>query len=236
MAAIGADETVGARVTVEDSGGAGPEAAARHARYAVLEEVAERFEAAAVLLGHTRDDQAETVLLGLTRGSGGRSIAGMRRSFDRYRRPLLDVSRTDTVAACRVEGIAFWEDPHNDDPRFTRSRIRARVLPVLEDELGPGVAVTLARTADQLRDDMELLDDLAADALAGPARDLTVAALDRAPDGPPPPGAAARRARRRRPGRRPLPRARPGDGPAADRLARPALDRPARRRSPTPRG
>ena len=181
MAAIGADETVGARVIVEDSGGAGPEAAARHARYAVLEEVAERFEAAAVLLGHTRDDQAETVLLGLTRGSGGRSIAGMRRSFDRYRRPLLDVPRTDTVAACRVEGIAFWEDPHNDDPRFTRSRIRARVLPVLEDELGPGVAVTLARTADQLRDDMELLDDLAADALAGPARDLTVAALTALP-------------------------------------------------------
>lgn len=163
MAALGVAETVGARVHV-DGGGLGPEAAARRARYAVLEEIGERFSAAAVLLGHTRDDQAETVLLGLTRGSGGRSMAGMRRAFDRYRRPLLDVSRNDTVTACQVEGIEIWTDPHNADPRFTRSRVRTRVLPILEDELGPGVAATLARTADQLRDDMELLDDLAATA------------------------------------------------------------------------
>ncbi|MCW2793068.1 MAG: tRNA(Ile)-lysidine synthetase, partial [Nocardioides sp.] len=111
MAALGADETVGARVQVE-GGGLGPEAAARRARYAVLEEIGSRFQAAAVLLGHTRDDQAETVLLGLARGSGGRSVAGMRRAFDRYRRPLLDVSRDDTVTACQVEGIDFWTDPH----------------------------------------------------------------------------------------------------------------------------
>ena len=119
-----------------------------------------------MLLGHTRDDQAETVLLGLTRGSGGRSIAGMRRRFDGYRRPLLDVSRDDTVTACRVEGIEFWEDPHNADPAYTRARVRQRVLPVLEDELGPGVAETLARTADQLRVDMEHLDDLADEVVA----------------------------------------------------------------------
>lgn len=176
MAALGAAETVGARVQV-DGGGLGPEAAARQARYAVLEEIGSRFEAAAVLLGHTRDDQAETVLLGLARGSGGRSVAGMRRAFDRYRRPLLDVARDDTVTACQVEGIDFWTDPHNVDPRFTRSRVRTRVLPVLEEELGPGVAATLARTADQLRDDMELLDRLAAaayDALGDP---LPVAGL-----------------------------------------------------------
>lgn len=163
MARLGVDETVGARVRVE-AGGLGPEAAARRARYAVLDQVAERFEAPVVLLGHTRDDQAETVLLGLTRGSGGRSIAGMRRAFDRYRRPLLDVSRDDTVTACRVEGIDYWSDPHNDDPAYTRVRVRRRVLPVLEEELGPGVTETLARTADQLRADMELLDDLAAEA------------------------------------------------------------------------
>ncbi|MGZ4465321.1 MAG: tRNA lysidine(34) synthetase TilS [Nocardioides sp.] len=164
MAALGAAETYAARVSVA-GGGIGPEAAAREARYAVLDEIAQRVGAAAVLLGHTRDDQAETVLLGLTRGSGGRSIAGMRRAFDRYRRPLLDVSRADTVTACQVEGADFWEDPHNADPRFTRSRVRTRVLPVLEDELGPGVAETLARTADQLRLDMEHLDDLADDLL-----------------------------------------------------------------------
>ena len=127
----------------------------------MLDQVAERAGAAVVLLGHTRDDQAETVLLGLTRGSGGRSVAGMRRAFDRYRRPLLDVSRDDTVTACQVQGIEFWEDPHNHDPGFTRVRVRRTVLPLLEQELGPGVATTLARTADQLRDDMDLLDDLA---------------------------------------------------------------------------
>jgi tRNA(Ile)-lysidine synthase len=175
MAALGAHETVTATVRVE-AAGHGPEAAARHARYAVLDQVAERFEAAVVLLGHTRDDQAETVLLGLTRGSGGRSLAGMRRSFDRFVRPLLDVSRDDTVTACQVEGIEFWNDPHNDDPGFTRVRVRRTVLPVLEEQLGPGIAATLARTADQLRDDMDLLDDVAEAAYAG-LRDLPVDGL-----------------------------------------------------------
>ena len=160
MAGLGADETASARVDVE-AGGRGPEAAAREARYAVLDQMAEHFGAIAVLLGHTLDDQAETVLLGLARGSGGRSLAGMRRSFDHYRRPLLDVTRTDTVTACQVEGIEYWDDPHNIDPTFARVRVRRKVLPVLEDELGPGVAATLARTADQLREDIELLDELA---------------------------------------------------------------------------
>lgn len=160
MAALGVDETASARVQVEP-GGLGPEAAARRARYDVLEQMRVHFGASLVLLGHTRDDQAETVLLGLARGSGGRSLAGMRRSFDHYVRPLLDVARADTVAACLAEGIEFWEDPHNADPGFTRVRVRQRVLPVLEDELGPGVAATLARTADQVRDDVDALDDLA---------------------------------------------------------------------------
>jgi tRNA(Ile)-lysidine synthase len=157
MATLGADETIGVRVRVE-AGGRGVEAAAREARYAVLEEVAARTGAAVVLLGHTLDDQAETVLLGLTRGSGGRSIAGMRHAFDVFRRPLLGVTREQTEAACRAERVDFWEDPHNTDPRFTRSRIRHRVLPVLEEELGPGVAAALARTADGLRADLEALD------------------------------------------------------------------------------
>ncbi len=108
-----------------------------------------------MLLGHTRDDQAETVLLGLTRGSGGRSIAGMRRAYDAIRRPLLDLTRAQTEAACRAEGLGFWEDPHNRDPRFTRARVRHTVLPVLEAELGPGVADALARTADQLQEDVD---------------------------------------------------------------------------------
>jgi tRNA(Ile)-lysidine synthase len=176
MAALGVDETAAARVEVRAEG-LGPEAAAREARYAVLAEFAERVGAAVVLLGHTRDDQAETVLMGLARGSGARSLAGMRRAFDRYRRPLLDVSRDETVTACQVEGIEFWDDPHNADPRFLRSRVRTRVLPVLEEELGPGVAVSLARTADALREDAEHLDDLARSAYAALPRPLPVAAL-----------------------------------------------------------
>lgn len=161
MAALGADETASVRVSVEATG-LGPEAAAREARYDVLDRLAEHLAAAVVLLGHTRDDQAETVLLGLTRGSGGRSIAGMRRAFDRYRRPLLDVSRADTAAACDALGVTTWADPHNEDPSYLRVRVRHHVLPVLESELGPGVALALARTADLLRADMELLDELAA--------------------------------------------------------------------------
>jgi tRNA(Ile)-lysidine synthase len=170
MAGLGADETVAVRVRVDPSG-LGVEAAAREARYSVLAEVAERTAAVMVLLGHTRDDQAETVLLGLTRGSGGRSIAGMRAAYDVFRRPLLDVTRAQTEAACRAEGVAFWEDPHNRDPRFTRSRIRHVVMPTLEAELGPGVAETLARTAEQLQEDVAALDAVSAqafDALTGP--------------------------------------------------------------------
>ena len=183
MRGLGVAESVTARVSVQ-APGMGPEAAAREARYAVLAEIAERFSARAVLLGHTLDDQAETVLLGLTRGSGGRALAGMRRAFDVYRRPLLDVTRTDTETACLAEGIEFWTDPHNSDPRFTRVRVRTKVMPMLEDELGPGVAVTLARTADLLRADTTYLDDVAAIQL-GAVREgegLSVARLAELPD------------------------------------------------------
>ena len=160
LAGLGVDETATIRVDVV-AAGQGPEAAARQARYDVLDQLRERLGANLVLLGHTRDDQAETVLLGLTRGSGPRSLAGMRRAFDHYARPLLDVGRDDTVTACQVEGLEPWDDPHNDDPGYTRVRVRRTVLPLLEDQLGPGVAATLARTADQVRDDVEALDALA---------------------------------------------------------------------------
>ena len=164
MRVLGVAESVTARVRVE-APGIGPEAAAREARYAVLAQIAERFSARAVLLGHTLDDQAETVLLGLARGSGGRSLQGMRRAFEVYRRPLLDVPRTDTETACLVQGIEFWSDPHNDEERFSRVRVRTRVLPLLEQKLGPLVAATLARTADLLRADTSYLDSVASSAL-----------------------------------------------------------------------
>ncbi len=180
MAQLGADETATISVTV-DPGGQGIEAAAREARYAALAQIAEHFGARVVLLGHTLDDQAETVLLGLTRGSGGRSLAGMRRSVeDLFFRPLLDVTRAQTEAACAAQGIEFWTDPQNSDPRFTRSRVRHEVMPMLERELGPGVAAALARTADQVRADTTYLDDVAAAALDSAREEgsLSVAALE----------------------------------------------------------
>ncbi len=157
-------------LTVTVGGPGGPEAAARTARYAALEVAAAELDAVAVLLGHTRDDQAESVLLGLARGSGARSLSGMAPVTGRYRRPLLDLSRAETVAACRAEHIDFWDDPHNADPSYTRVRVRHQVIPVLEKELGPGVADALARTARLLRDDADALDAMAVDSLLA-ARD-----------------------------------------------------------------
>jgi len=141
----------------------GPEAAARSARYDALDAQADELGADVVLLGHTRDDQAETVLLGLARGSGARSLAGMAPVAGRLRRPLLQLDRSTTRAACEAAGLTPWEDPHNDDPSYTRVRVRREVLPVLEDALGPGVAAALARTAGLLRADADALDALAAD-------------------------------------------------------------------------
>nr|WP_260190388.1 tRNA lysidine(34) synthetase TilS [Actinophytocola gossypii] len=146
-------------LTVDVEGPGGPEAAARRARYAALRDAA---AGRLVLLGHTRDDQAETVLLGLGRGSGPRSIAGMRRLDPPWARPLLDLPRTTTAAACADLGLDPWQDPHNADPAFTRVRLRREVLPLLEDVLRGGVAKALARTAAQLREDTEALDALAA--------------------------------------------------------------------------
>ena len=150
-------------VTVDVTAGGGPEGAARTARYAALAAVSERHAAAALLLGHTLDDQAETVLLGLARGSGARSLAGMADRRGLLRRPFLGVRRTATAHACDVLGLEPWHDPSNgpDADGPLRSRLRHEVLPVLEDVLGPGVVPALARTADQLREDADVLDALA---------------------------------------------------------------------------
>lgn len=139
----------------------GPEAAARTARYAALDAAAARLGAVAVLLGHTREDQAETVLLGLARGSGIRAAAGMPVRRGLYVRPLLDVPRAATLAACAAAGLTPWCDPHNSSSAFARSRLRL-LLPALE-EAAPGLVVGLARTARMARSDADFLDALAAD-------------------------------------------------------------------------
>jgi tRNA(Ile)-lysidine synthase len=170
-------------VTTQVGSGGGPEAAAREARYQALSAVAERDDAT-VLLGHTLDDQAETVLLGLGRGSGTRSLSGMAEASGRFRRPLLGVRREQTQAACTARGLTWWDDPHNDDPAYTRVRVRRQALPALEDALGPGVTEALARTATATRADADALDALADDLLttaAVEAGGLAVEALATAP-------------------------------------------------------
>ncbi len=142
----------------------GPEAAARQARYCALVDVARSVGAAAVLLGHTREDQAETVLLALARGAGPRGMAGMPSSRIiggvTFLRPLLDVARADTYAACEAAGLQPWQDPHNTDPRYARARVRA-ALPMLIEALGSGVVGNLARSAALLAADTAALDALA---------------------------------------------------------------------------
>lgn len=143
----------------------GPEAAARTARYEALSAAAAELGAAAVLLGHTRDDQAETVLLAMARGAGPRGLSGMPARRGVFRRPLLEVARADTRKACAALGLAPWEDPHNTDPAYARSRVRASALPALVDALGPAVLPNLARTAALVAADNAALDELSAQAL-----------------------------------------------------------------------
>jgi tRNA(Ile)-lysidine synthase len=160
---LGLDPVCVVRVAVGTDGG--PEGAARSARTAALTRLAADHDAR-IALGHTLDDQAETVLLGLGRGSGPRSVAGMVEDRPPFWRPLLGVRRTATRAACAAARLPVWDDPWNADPAYTRARLRAEVLPLLEDVLGGGVAPALARTAAQLRDDLDALDALAAAELA----------------------------------------------------------------------
>lgn len=164
LARLGCDAVEVLTVTVGRSGG--PEAAARQARYTALQALATGWPGAPVLLAHTADDQAETVLLGLARGSGPRSVAGMRPWRPPWGRPLLPVTRAATEATCAEAGLRPWRDPHNTDPAFTRVRLRTEVLPLLEDVLGGGVRAALARTADLMSDDLAALDALADGLLA----------------------------------------------------------------------
>lgn len=154
------------------TGHGGPEAAARTARRAALLAAAERHEADAILLGHTLDDQAETVLLALARGSGAASLSGMRRRDGLWARPFLGLRRDETRAICEAHALRPIEDPSNDlegpwraadGSALRRIALRHRVLPALTEILGPAVPLALARTADQLARDDDALSELARD-------------------------------------------------------------------------
>ncbi len=159
---LGLDPVLVRRVLVGGAGG--PEAAARDVRYQAAVAVASETGAHAVMLGHTLDDQAETVLLGLARGSGAGSLSGMSPisvgagGALAYVRPLLGIRRATTLQFCTDSGLEPWHDPQNLDDTFARVRVREKVLPVLEREIGPGIAEALARTAELAREDSEALD------------------------------------------------------------------------------
>ena len=152
-------ESARAQVTMTD----GLEASARRARYQLFNQFIETYQPKYFLLAHTLNDQAENVLLGLARGSGARSLAGMAVKNNIFVRPLLKISREVTIAACSEAGIEIWSDPHNEDLRFTRVRVRKNLLPIIEDNLGPGITEALVRSADLLRDDADALDGFASE-------------------------------------------------------------------------
>ena len=153
---LGIDKVEIVKVDVEMLDGL--EASARRARYAALDALAEKHNARLVFLGHTLNDQAESVLLGLARGSGARSLSGMSRCTGKYCRPLLEITRSQTLAACDENKLTPWVDPHNSDSSFARVRVRTDALPKLEESIGPGITEALARSADLLRDDADALD------------------------------------------------------------------------------
>ena len=156
----------------------GLEASARRARYAALDAVAEKLNANLIFLGHTLNDQAESVLLGLARGSGARSLSGMARCTGKYCRPLLEITRSETLAACAENNLTPWIDPHNSDSQFARVRVRTDALPKLEESIGPGITEALARSADLLRDDADALDGWAVQVAAElDLADLEITAL-----------------------------------------------------------
>jgi tRNA(Ile)-lysidine synthase len=159
LKSMGYQEVIIEKVSVVEKSGI--EADARTARYAALDAISHAYGASQIFLGHTRDDQAETVLLGLARGSGTRSLSGMATVNGKYARPFLQLTRAQTVAACDEAEITPWNDPHNANEKFSRVRVRNKVMPIMEEEIGPGIAAALARSAAILRDDADALDEMA---------------------------------------------------------------------------
>ncbi len=160
---IGLEKIEIVRVNVEIVDGL--EASARRARYGAFEEAIIRYSPDFFFLAHTKNDQAETVLLGLARGSGTRSLSGMAEDNGIYIRPILHIDRGTTEEVCRENNLTAWVDPHNSDESYARVRARKNVLPILEKDLGPGIIDALSRSARILREDADALDHYADDFL-----------------------------------------------------------------------
>lgn len=147
------------RVYVEISDGM--EASARRARYQAFDTLAKKYDSKTFFLGHTQNDLAENVLLGLARGSGTRSLSGMPEVNGIYVRPFLSVTREITEEVCAENLVTPWQDPHNQDPQYARVRVRNNILPLMENDLGPGISEALARSSKILREDADALDHYA---------------------------------------------------------------------------
>ncbi|TDS87698.1 tRNA lysidine(34) synthetase TilS [Nesterenkonia aurantiaca] len=163
---LGLDPVLSVQASVDPASGEGPEAAARTARYRAFAEALAQTGATRILLAHTRDDQAEQVLLGLARGSGTRSLAGIPAVRGPFRRPLLGLTREETEEICAHAQLRPWQDPANSDPRFLRSKVRTEILPYLEAQLSGSIRESLARTAQIAAEDADYLDQQAKDRFA----------------------------------------------------------------------
>jgi tRNA(Ile)-lysidine synthase len=160
----------------------GMESSARRARYQAFDQAIDAYKPEYFLLGHTKNDQAETVLMGLARGSGTRSLSGIATENGKFIRPMLEITRDRTVTACEENQISPWEDPHNSDSQYLRVRARTSVLPLMEEQLGPGIVDGLARSARILREDADALDLIADELFATlQFRDIEVSALEALP-------------------------------------------------------
>ena len=157
---IGIERSEIVKVTVDVVDGM--ESSARRARYLAFESSIAKYQPDYFFLAHTKNDQAESVLLGLARGSGTRSLSGMAEVNGIYVRPLHGIDRSTTEQLCEENQLAYWQDPHNEDRSYARVRARLEVLPALESNLGPGIVDALARSARILREDADALDLLAA--------------------------------------------------------------------------
>lgn len=177
---FGIEKVIIKKVNVEEDK-EGLESAARKARYDAIEELVIEYNAKAVLLAHTQDDQAETMLMRLTRGSGAKSLSAMKEISGKYLRPFLHIRKKELMESLKAKGLTFWEDPANTDFKFLRAKVRHQLIPKLIEVLGDSAIEALDRTSDLLKEDNEALDLIAEQNFKNLNRELKVNELAKLP-------------------------------------------------------
>ena len=177
---FGIEKVVIKQIEVKDDKD-GLEAAARKARYEAFEELVNEFNAKAVLLAHTQDDQAETMLMRLTRGSGAKSLSAMKEVSGKYLRPFLHIRKQVLVDALEKENISYWQDPANTNYKFLRAKVRHELMPKLIEVLGDSAIDSLDRTSGLLKEDNEALESIALESYEKLNKELKVQELEKLP-------------------------------------------------------